>query len=105
MTRGRGLWAAGRAETAGRPVRSADVAVRWLGGRCGAGRARRQELHILRGLAVTLARALLADPFHDLALRPIAGPTRDVYALLPPAPPPTHRPYARRARRDRRRAA
>ena len=29
---------------------------------------------------------LLADPFKDLALRPIAGMTveRDVYALLPP---------------------
>jgi DNA-binding transcriptional LysR family regulator len=41
---------------------------------------------IARGLAVTLAPQLLADAFRDLALRPIAGtgPTRDVYALLPP---------------------
>ncbi len=41
---------------------------------------------IARGLAVTLAPQLLADAFNDLALRPIAGtgPTRDVYALLPP---------------------
>jgi DNA-binding transcriptional LysR family regulator len=41
---------------------------------------------IIRGLAVTLAAELLADPFKDLALRPIAGMTvaRDVYALLPP---------------------
>ena len=41
---------------------------------------------IARGLAVTLAPQLLADAFDDLALRPIAGtgPTRDVYALLPP---------------------
>jgi DNA-binding transcriptional LysR family regulator len=41
---------------------------------------------IIRGLAVTLAPELLADPFKDLALRPIAGMTvsRDVYALLPP---------------------
>ena len=41
---------------------------------------------IVRGLAVTLAPQLLADAFADLALRPIAGtgPTRDVYALLPP---------------------
>src|ERR1035441_7106800 len=41
---------------------------------------------ILRGLAVTLAPELLADPFKDLALRPIADMTvaRDVYALLPP---------------------
>jgi DNA-binding transcriptional LysR family regulator len=41
---------------------------------------------IARGLAVTLAPQLLADAFADLALRPIAGPgpTRDVYALLPP---------------------
>jgi DNA-binding transcriptional LysR family regulator len=41
---------------------------------------------ILRGLAVTLAPELLADPFKDLVLRPIAGMTvaRDVYALLPP---------------------
>lgn len=39
-----------------------------------------------RGLAVTLVPRLLAEPFGDLALRPIAdgGPTRDVYALLPP---------------------
>jgi DNA-binding transcriptional LysR family regulator len=42
---------------------------------------------IARGLAVTLTPALLAEAFHDVALRPIAGrvPTRDVYALLPPA--------------------
>jgi hypothetical protein len=35
---------------------------------------------------VTLVPQLLADPFQDLALRPIAGagPSRDVYALLPP---------------------
>jgi molybdate transport repressor ModE-like protein len=41
---------------------------------------------IARGLAVTLVPQLLADPFQDLALRPIAGPgpARDVYALLPP---------------------
>ena len=41
---------------------------------------------VARGLAVTLAPQLLADAFSDLALRPIAGagPTRDVYALLPP---------------------
>ena len=41
---------------------------------------------IIRGLAVTLVAELLADPFNDLALRPIAGMTvaRDVYALLPP---------------------
>jgi molybdate transport repressor ModE-like protein len=41
---------------------------------------------IARGLAVTLVPELLADPFKDLALRPIAGagPARDVYALLPP---------------------
>jgi molybdate transport repressor ModE-like protein len=41
---------------------------------------------IARGLAVTLTPQLLADAFKDLALRPIAGtgPTRDVYALLPP---------------------
>ncbi len=41
---------------------------------------------ISRGLAVTLAPHLLAEPFKDLALRPIAGtgPSRDVYALLPP---------------------
>jgi molybdate transport repressor ModE-like protein len=41
---------------------------------------------IARGLAVTLAPQLLADAFNDLVLRPIAGtgPTRDVYALLPP---------------------
>jgi molybdate transport repressor ModE-like protein len=39
-----------------------------------------------RGLAVTLVPQLLAEPFKDLALRPIAGtgPSRDVYALLPP---------------------
>jgi DNA-binding transcriptional LysR family regulator len=39
-----------------------------------------------RGLAVTLVPELLAEPFKDLALRPIAGggPLRDVYALLPP---------------------
>jgi molybdate transport repressor ModE-like protein len=41
---------------------------------------------IIRGLAVTLVAELLADPFKDLALRPISGMTvaRDVYALLPP---------------------
>jgi DNA-binding transcriptional LysR family regulator len=41
---------------------------------------------IIRGLAVTLVAELLADPFKDLALRPIARMTvaRDVYALLPP---------------------
>ena len=41
---------------------------------------------ILQGFAVSLAPELLADPFADLALRPIAGMTvaRDVYALLPP---------------------
>jgi DNA-binding transcriptional LysR family regulator len=41
---------------------------------------------IARGLAVTLAPQLLAEAFKDLVLRPIAGtgPTRDVYALLPP---------------------
>jgi molybdate transport repressor ModE-like protein len=41
---------------------------------------------IIRGLAVTLAPELLADPFRGLALRPIADLTitRDVYALLPP---------------------
>jgi DNA-binding transcriptional LysR family regulator len=41
---------------------------------------------VARGLAVTLAPQLLADAFGDLTLRPIAGagPTRDVYALLPP---------------------
>jgi len=41
---------------------------------------------ISRGLAVTLVPQLLAEPFKDLALRPIAGggPARDVYALLPP---------------------
>jgi molybdate transport repressor ModE-like protein len=41
---------------------------------------------IARGLAVTLAPALLAEAFNDLALLPIAGPgpARDVYALLPP---------------------
>ncbi|MEA2219128.1 MAG: hypothetical protein QOJ35_1754 [Solirubrobacteraceae bacterium] len=41
---------------------------------------------VARGLAVTLAPQLLADAFEDLVLRPIAGtgPTRDVYALLPP---------------------
>jgi DNA-binding transcriptional LysR family regulator len=41
---------------------------------------------ILRGLAVTLVPQLLADPFKDLALRPMAGagPTRDIYVLLPP---------------------
>jgi DNA-binding transcriptional LysR family regulator len=44
---------------------------------------------IARGLAVTLAPQLLADAFSDLVLRPIAGagPTRDVYALLPPGAP------------------
>src|SRR5919106_1277884 len=41
---------------------------------------------IRRELAVTLVPELLAEPFEDLALRPIArgGPSRDVYALLPP---------------------
>jgi DNA-binding transcriptional LysR family regulator len=41
---------------------------------------------VARGLAVTLVPELLAEPFGDLALRPIAGdgPSRDVYALLPP---------------------
>ena len=41
---------------------------------------------ISRGLAVTLVPELLAEPFGDLALRPIAGsaPARDVYALIPP---------------------
>jgi molybdate transport repressor ModE-like protein len=41
---------------------------------------------IARGLAVTLVPELLAEPFSDLALRPIAGtrPSRDVYALVPP---------------------
>jgi DNA-binding transcriptional LysR family regulator len=41
---------------------------------------------ILRGIAVTLAPELLAEAFEGVALRPIAGggPTRDVYALLPP---------------------
>jgi DNA-binding transcriptional LysR family regulator len=39
-----------------------------------------------RGLAVTLVPELLAEPFRDLALRPIdgPGPARDVYVLLPP---------------------
>jgi molybdate transport repressor ModE-like protein len=41
---------------------------------------------VTRGLAVTLAPRLLAEAFHGVALRPIAGsgPARDVYALLPP---------------------
>jgi DNA-binding transcriptional LysR family regulator len=41
---------------------------------------------VARGLAVTLAPQLLAEAFEGLALRPIAGagPSRDVYALLPP---------------------
>jgi molybdate transport repressor ModE-like protein len=41
---------------------------------------------IVRGLAVSLVPELLADPFRDLALRPIADVAveRDVYALLPP---------------------
>jgi DNA-binding transcriptional LysR family regulator len=41
---------------------------------------------VARGLAVTLAPALLAEAFRDVALVPIAGPApdRDVYALLPP---------------------
>jgi DNA-binding transcriptional LysR family regulator len=41
---------------------------------------------VSRGLAVTLIPELLAEPFEDLALRPIAGrgPSRDVYVLLPP---------------------
>ena len=39
-----------------------------------------------RGLAVSLVPHLLAEPFKELALRPIAGtgPSRDVYVLLPP---------------------
>jgi DNA-binding transcriptional LysR family regulator len=42
---------------------------------------------VRRGLAVTLAPALLAGAFEDLALRPIAGagPERTIYALLPPS--------------------
>jgi DNA-binding transcriptional LysR family regulator len=41
---------------------------------------------VARGLAVTLVPELLADPFKDLALRPIAGtgPARGIYAMLPP---------------------
>jgi DNA-binding transcriptional LysR family regulator len=41
---------------------------------------------VSRGLVVTLVPELLAEPFKDLALRPIAGtgPSREVYALLPP---------------------
>ena len=41
---------------------------------------------IVRGLAVTLVPELLADPFRELALRPIADSdiARDVYALVPP---------------------
>jgi molybdate transport repressor ModE-like protein len=41
---------------------------------------------VARGLVVTLVPSLLAGPFRDLALRPLAGasPERDVYALLPP---------------------
>jgi DNA-binding transcriptional LysR family regulator len=41
---------------------------------------------ISRGLAVTIAPALIADVFDDVAVRGIAGdaPSRDVYALLPP---------------------
>jgi DNA-binding transcriptional LysR family regulator len=41
---------------------------------------------IMRGLAVTLAPELLADPFRGLAMRPIADMVlaRDVDALLPP---------------------
>jgi molybdate transport repressor ModE-like protein len=41
---------------------------------------------VMGGLAVTLVPELLADPFTDLALRPIADVqiARDVYALLPP---------------------
>src|SRR5438093_1245743 len=41
---------------------------------------------IVRGLAVTLVPELLADPFKELALRPITGPGpgRNVYAMLPP---------------------
>ena len=41
---------------------------------------------IARGLAVTLVPELLADPFKELALRPITGPGpgRNVYAMLPP---------------------
>jgi DNA-binding transcriptional LysR family regulator len=40
---------------------------------------------ISRGLAVTLAPALLAEAFAGTALRPINGPAhyRDVYALIP----------------------
>jgi molybdate transport repressor ModE-like protein len=41
---------------------------------------------VMRGLAVTLVPELLAAPFRDLALRPIADAkmARDIYALLPP---------------------
>jgi DNA-binding transcriptional LysR family regulator len=41
---------------------------------------------VMRGLAVTLVPELLAEPFKDLALQPIAGPcpAREVYALIPP---------------------
>jgi len=41
---------------------------------------------VIRGLAVTLVPELLADPFRDLALRPIADSevARDVFAVLPP---------------------
>jgi molybdate transport repressor ModE-like protein len=41
---------------------------------------------IARGLAVTLAPALLAEAFDDLACRAITGPApeRDVFVLLPP---------------------
>jgi molybdate transport repressor ModE-like protein len=40
---------------------------------------------VIRGLAVTLVPELLADPFQDLALRPVAGTdlARDVFALVP----------------------
>jgi DNA-binding transcriptional LysR family regulator len=42
---------------------------------------------ISRGLAVTIAPALVAEAFDDLAVRPIDGlaPRRDVFALLPPS--------------------
>ena len=40
---------------------------------------------VRRGLAVTLAPALLAEAFDGVALIPLRdGPQRDVYALLPP---------------------
>jgi DNA-binding transcriptional LysR family regulator len=42
---------------------------------------------ISRGLAVTIAPALVAEAFDDLAVRPSDGlaPRRDVFALLPPS--------------------